>query len=163
MYIIYKIYILQNMYKHMHIFTYSKWDGVYIYIYIYHGEGHGNHSSILAWRIPWTEDPGELESIESQRFGHNWVINTLTHVCVCVCVCVCSLTGTPKLCTFRDANVSSHVQSHVSLHVWHTLSILCNLLLFCVYHCTLLCGVQQCRIFISGEGWAEATIKATVI
>ena len=61
---------------------------VYIYIYIYHGEGHGNHSSILAWRIPWTEDPGELESMESQRFGHNWVINTHTHVCVCVCVCV---------------------------------------------------------------------------
>ena len=29
------------------------------------------HSSILAWRIPWTEDPGGLQSIESQRVGHN--------------------------------------------------------------------------------------------
>ena len=27
------------------------------------------HSSILAWRIPWTEDPGRLESMESQRVG----------------------------------------------------------------------------------------------
>ena len=27
------------------------------------GGGHGNHSSILAWRIPRTEEPGELQSI----------------------------------------------------------------------------------------------------
>ena len=31
------------------------------------------HSSILAWKIPWTEEPGRLESMESQRVGHNWV------------------------------------------------------------------------------------------
>ena len=30
------------------------------------------HSSILAWRIPWTEEPGGLHSMESQRVGHNW-------------------------------------------------------------------------------------------
>ena len=29
------------------------------------------HSSILAWRIPWTEEPGRLQSTESQRVGHN--------------------------------------------------------------------------------------------
>ena len=29
------------------------------------------HSSILAWRIPWTEEPGGLQSKESQRIGHN--------------------------------------------------------------------------------------------
>ena len=29
------------------------------------------HSSILAWRIPWTEDPGGLQSMESQRVEHN--------------------------------------------------------------------------------------------
>ena len=29
------------------------------------------HSSILAWRIPWTEEPGRLLSIGLQRFGHN--------------------------------------------------------------------------------------------
>ena len=28
------------------------------------------HSSILAWRIPWTEDPGGLQSMKSQRVGH---------------------------------------------------------------------------------------------
>ena len=34
-------------------------------------EGMATHSSILAWRIPWTEKPAELESIESQRVGHD--------------------------------------------------------------------------------------------
>ena len=29
------------------------------------------HSSILAWRIPWTEEPGGLQSIGSQRVGHD--------------------------------------------------------------------------------------------
>ena len=29
------------------------------------------HSSILAWRIPWTEEPGGLQSVESQRVGRN--------------------------------------------------------------------------------------------
>ena len=30
-------------------------------------EGNGNHSSILAWEIPWTEEPAGLQSMESQR------------------------------------------------------------------------------------------------
>jgi len=35
------------------------------------GGGNGNHSSILAWRIPWTEEHGGLESIGLQRVGHD--------------------------------------------------------------------------------------------
>ena len=31
------------------------------------------HSSILAWRIPWTEEPGRLQSIGSQKVGHDLV------------------------------------------------------------------------------------------
>ena len=34
------------------------------------------HSSILAWRIPWTEEPGGLQSMGSQRLGHDRVNNT---------------------------------------------------------------------------------------
>ena len=30
------------------------------------------HSSTLAWRIPWREEPGRLQSMESQRVGHDW-------------------------------------------------------------------------------------------
>ena len=36
------------------------------------GEGEmATHSSILAWRIPWTEEPGQLQSTGLQRFRHN--------------------------------------------------------------------------------------------
>ena len=34
-------------------------------------EGMATHSSILAWRIPWTEEPAGLQSIGSQRVGYN--------------------------------------------------------------------------------------------
>ena len=34
------------------------------------------HSSILAWKIPWTEEPGGLQSMGLQRVGHNWATNT---------------------------------------------------------------------------------------
>ena len=30
-----------------------------------------NHSSILAWKIPWTKEPGGLQSMASQRVGHD--------------------------------------------------------------------------------------------
>ena len=34
-------------------------------------KGMATHSSILVWRIPWTEEPGRLQSMGSQRVGHN--------------------------------------------------------------------------------------------
>ena len=37
------------------------------------------HSSILSWRIPWTEEPGGLQSMGLQRVRHNWVTNTHIH------------------------------------------------------------------------------------
>ena len=35
-------------------------------------DGMATHSSIPAWRIPWTEEPGGLQSIGLQRVGHDW-------------------------------------------------------------------------------------------
>ena len=43
-------------------------------------EGMATHSSILAWRIPWTEEPGGLQSIGSQRLRHDWVTSTTYRV-----------------------------------------------------------------------------------
>ena len=34
-------------------------------------KGMATHSSILAWRIPWTEEPGRLQSMGLQRVGHH--------------------------------------------------------------------------------------------
>ena len=38
------------------------------------------HSSILAWRTPWTEEPGGLQSMRSQRVRHDWSAWACTHV-----------------------------------------------------------------------------------
>ena len=34
-------------------------------------KGMATHSSILAWKIPWTEEPGRLQSMQLQRVGHD--------------------------------------------------------------------------------------------
>ena len=43
-------------------------------------EGMATHSSFLVWRISWTEEPGRLQAMGSQRVGHDW--NDL--VCTCI-------------------------------------------------------------------------------
>ena len=48
--------------------------------------GHGHHSSTLAWRIPWIEEPSGLQSWGSQRVGHNWCDLTSMHTVLC-CRC----------------------------------------------------------------------------
>ena len=43
------------------------------------GGRHGNHSSSLAWRIPWTEEPGGLESVGSQEVDISEAAERSTH------------------------------------------------------------------------------------
>ena len=45
------------------------------------------HSSTLAWKIPWTEEPGRLQSMGSQRVGHDWA-------CVCIYIYIYTHTHT---------------------------------------------------------------------
>ena len=84
------------------------------------------HSSILAWRIPWTEEPGMLQSMGSQRVGHDRATNTFTfqvfyayqHPCCCCLVTeLC-----PTLCNRMDCrtpgfpvlhNIPEFTQIHV--------------------------------------------------
>ena len=42
------------------------------------------HSSILAWKIPWTEEPGRLQSMGLQRVRHDLVTNTFTALMSCI-------------------------------------------------------------------------------
>ena len=67
-------------------------------------KGMAIYSSILAWRIPWTERPGELQFMGSQRVGHDWAANTLTdesHYCLCWIFSIC-----PPRTTLRTAPLS---------------------------------------------------------
>ena len=62
------------------------------------------HSSIIAWKILWTEEPGELQSMGSQTVGHDWVTNTylLTYLLTAL------PTSQPKLClTIKSKEVNS--------------------------------------------------------
>ena len=43
-------------------------------------KGMATHSSILTWRIPWTEEPGWLQSMESQKSGKTEQLSTAAHV-----------------------------------------------------------------------------------
>ena len=46
------------------------------------------HSSILAWKIPWMEEPGELQSLGSQRVGHDWVTSLAVSLVIYGLYCV---------------------------------------------------------------------------
>ena len=50
-------------------------------------KGMATHCSILAWGIPWTEEPGRLQSMESQKVWHNWATNTFQLFCWKTSVC----------------------------------------------------------------------------
>ena len=66
--------------KHTFIFQNGPWRNhttLIVWEFLCCLEGMATHSDILAWRIPWTEEPGGLQSIGSQRVRHDWVTNTL--------------------------------------------------------------------------------------
>ena len=42
-------------------------------------EGMATYSSILTWRVPWTKEPGGLQSIRLQRVGHDWKQLSIAH------------------------------------------------------------------------------------
>ena len=60
------------------------------------------HSSILAWGIPWTEEPGGLQSMGSQRVEHDWA--THTHTPMIIAAAAKSLQSCPTLCDPIDSS-----------------------------------------------------------
>ena len=69
-----------------------------------------SHSSVLAWKIPWTEEPDGLQSVGLQRLGHDWVTSSFTSLYL-------SLLSSRNIhtCCFRMLDVSLLVL--VSKHV----------------------------------------------
>ena len=51
-------------------------------------KGMAIYSSIFAWRIPWTEEPGGPQRVGSQRVRHDWATNTTTTT-MCEAYSVC--------------------------------------------------------------------------
>ena len=77
-------------------------------------KGMATHSSILAWRIPWTEEPGKLQSIRSQRVRHKWATNTplkkKTWIALCLLMLTCNIYNIHKCMRFININHFSSVQ-----------------------------------------------------
>ena len=67
------------------------------------GGGMATHSSILAWRIPWTEEPDGLQSMGSQRAGHDCSELAHTHTTVGLEACPAQLPGNPQGTLHRGA------------------------------------------------------------
>ena len=96
-------------------------------------EGMATHSSVLAWRIPWTEEPGGLQTKGDPMDCMCIYIHIYTHIyiprhiymCVCVCVCVCVWKETydqprqhMKKQTLLCQQRSSQGYGFSSSHVW---------------------------------------------
>ena len=77
------------------------------------------HSSTLAWRIPWREEPGRLQSMVLQRVGHDGATSLSLsplgkphirgYVCVCMCVCLV----TQSCLTVISQLVPTHLHSFI--------------------------------------------------
>ena len=104
------------------------------------------HSSILAWKISWTEEPGGLQSMGSQRVGHNWATNTylltlnnkyLSEIRVIhlTFICPCSMCLSALLLPFEDNIMVSYLASDESRvsrnqnehHTWNTWPIITDI------------------------------------
>ena len=68
------IYLHQWIYRYAHIYT----PYIYLHLYIFLEKAMAPHSSSLAWKIPWMEEPGGLQSMGSLRVGHDWA-TSLSH------------------------------------------------------------------------------------
>ena len=108
------------------------------------------HSSTLAWKIPWTEEPGRLLSMGSQRVGHNWVTSLffMTWVekikekfcvyvwcCSSICCYCCYVYRIPfwYLCAsghFFDFEENKCFATPHSYHIWCLNKLYLNL---CIY------------------------------
>ena len=74
------------------------------------------HSSILAWRIPWTEDTGGLQSKVFQRVGQDWATNTFkTSLLAQTVKCLSAMRGTQVCSVGGEALLEKDMATHSSI------------------------------------------------
>ena len=67
------MFVLYILLDYIHSFFFFFNQGNYLFLITGVEKAMAPHSSTLAWKIPWTEEPGRLQSMGSLRFGHDWV------------------------------------------------------------------------------------------
>ena len=66
-----------------------------------------SHASILAWKIPWTADPGRLQSMRSQRAGHDWATSLFTYRYIYI-------SSVQFICSVMSDSLQPHGLQHTS-------------------------------------------------
>ena len=107
-------------------------------------KGMATHSTIPAWRISWTEEPGRLQSMVWQRVGHDWATFTFTHLFL---RCSLPLTRCTYSLTFTKGN--SFIIICLATYV-HAESL---------QSCLTLCDPMDCTLQVPPSmGFSEARI-----
>ena len=110
-------------------------------------KGVAIHSSIIAWRIPWTEEPGGSQTAGSQRVRHNWATNTAAAArslpsCPTLCDPIgSSPPGSPVPGVLQSTNTTALQKlpcAHCSPPLW--VDSLRKQPLICFCHCGLVCS-----------------------
>ena len=107
------------------------------------------HSSTLAWKIPWTEKSGRLQSMGSLRVGHDWAtslhfsLHWIFHIIwYPLCVCCLQAHGSSQYCATLTQYASvytEHTGTHMYIHI--------HVNLINVYLCMQACGHRYRHIY----------------
>ena len=109
-------------------------------------KGMATHSSILAWRIPWTEEPGRLQSMGLQRIRHDLATNTNTYIyAYCTWISVFFF----RFGSFQLKCLQMHFQSPFSFSPLPRISMACSLLSH--LSCILLSFFKICLSICSSD------------
>ena len=93
-------------------------------------EGMEAHSNTLAWRIPWTEEAGGLQSMGSQRVGHNWATEHMYAAAAAK-----SLQSCPTLCDPIDGSPPGSARTLE----WVVILYIYTYIHICIYVCVCIC------------------------
>ena len=102
------------------------------------------HSSVLPWRIPWTEKPGSLQSVGSPRDRHGWVINTTQ--------------GIIYVLTKEMSDMQNSKKQFVS-SLWHTMH--CSNLVLWLFYVTAITNHKDILSFSSVQSLSRVRLFAT--
>ena len=115
-------------------------------------EKTATHSSVFAWEMSRTEEPGGLQLIESQRVGHDWVTEHCMHAINVILKCfywwipVMLLAWTPDFCNFSDLFTHWFIFIHFWIKYLKKIYWVQSLALG-IYTCNLPCTMLSQKIF----------------
>ena len=100
-----------------------------------------SHSSILAWKILWTEEPGGLQPIGSQKIGHNWSDLACTRVRTHT---QAHILGWHLQCSYNLSTMDLEFKNNSQADILHTVSVLTQKIVQPVFQILELKMLNQC-------------------